>query len=592
MSSLFPRLMHKVLELTVSPMNNSYFDTAIEEIHNIMHSTECSLWSVNRNTTIDKKPKDKYGGFSTSVICRRIDGEYNSNKRRDYVHKLDIGLFRMVMETAGNHECFRCDRVKVEECRHRSMDFVNKLGLNDFISIPIHDQSSPEKIIAILELSFKERTISDGDCRRCATALKTFFTAAFQRHSMHQKDELQKEFNGGDVKSFFNHLINYEFKKIFDYQGSSFFIWDSYSNVFRPIASTDKKISYNDLEKAYSKDVKRTHTGRVGATGKPIISDKIGNYTWYEQIDCKPQTSMIVPILDPANFQNVIGIVRFLNKKNRKNPAIIDYFNDIDLNLIQQYAQYLSLIVYFYNKEQDQVNLISKLAHEFKTPANAISKSAKRLLDSIEKDDYDSLQKNLKHYLENIADFANVQRWQAESTLYSTRSQQQKTKYKVKECLLLDILFRGKSVARPIARLEGVRFDNIKIHPPLYKDLYLNVDETAFVIVLYNLLTNAIKYRYDDYPDSFHVDIWYKVSDVAVEIRVEDYGIGIEKKDKESIFQVGYRGERAMRESSSGFGVGLYVVKQIITDFGGNISVVRTEKPTTFEILLPKTLIA
>lgn len=157
------------------------------------------------------------------------------------------------------------------------------------------------------------------------------------------------------------------------------------------------------------------------------------------------------------------------------------------------------------------------------------------------------------------------------------------------------ILSRSRGVARPIARQEGVTLDNIRIFClRSYENLHLNVDETAFVIVFYNLLTNAIKYHNTQDPDSFQVTIWYTISGVdnnAVKIYVQDKGLGIDKKDKEAIFQVGYRGERAMRGSSSGFGVGLSVVKQIITDFGGRIRVKSHQHPTTFEISLPKSLI-
>lgn len=594
MGTLVSTLKDKLFDLTDMSMNNSFFSTAIKAIHLILHSTECSLWSINRNTTVGGEIKGKHSDLSTSVICRYNTEKYDIKRRTDYVHILERDLFNMVMDSANERGFFRGNRADVEKLSHQSMAFVNKFGLDDFISIPIPDRSDPEKIIALLELSFKEMIINNDECQECAKIIKSFFSTAFQRYSIYQKDELQKiygNFNGGDIKSFFNNLINIEFRKFFDYQGASFFIWDSYGNVFRPITSTDKTIAYNDPTKAYPKDNGLTHTGWVGTTGMPSISDEISNYLWYEHIEGEPKTLMIVPIIDPANTNNVIGIVRFLNKKNRNNPDIVDFFNDIDLNLIQSYSQYLSLIIYFYNKEQDQVNLISKVAHEFKTPANAIYKSATRLLDSIEDNDEESLQKNLKSYLDDIADYANIQLWQAESTLYVTRSQQQKTKYRAKKCSLLNILSKSRSVSRPIARQEGIRFDNIKIHPQSYDNLNLMVDETAFVIVFYNLLTNAIKYHDAEYPDSFHVDIRYTVSDVAVEILVEDWGIGVEKKDKDAIFQVGYRGERAMRENSSGFGVGLSVAKQVITDFGGIISIKCLQRPTTFEILLPKTLI-
>lgn len=390
-------------------------------------------------------------------------------------------------------------------------------------------------------------------------------------------------------------MIKTEFKKFFDYQGASFFIWDSYSNRFNLIATTDDSVDINNAKYSYSKGY--GSTGWVGARGLPIITDNIGDkYKWYEgenDIDSpKPKTSMIIPIKKPTNQEEVIGIMRFLNKRNRCNPDIIDYFNNIDLKMVLSYSKYLALTISFCIKNDEQVDTISKIAHEFKTPANAISKCATRLLEKIKDNDQETLNKNLKKYLTNIADFAEIQLWQADTFLFSTRKQHEKTKYCIQECSLNQILEKSKAVTRPIARQEGVECDNIEIHNQIGDDIFLRVDEKAFEIVFYNLLTNAVKYHDHEYPDSFHVDIFYTKSDVAVEIIIEDYGIGMEKKDKESIFQVGYRGERALRENISGFGIGLSIVQQIITDFGGAISVKKNQKPTSFEILLPKTLIS
>lgn len=594
MCKYVPKLKEALLELATKPMSGSLFDETVESIRNVLEAAECSLWSLNRNITEKSKTGDDKNPLSTSLLSRSVDVEYSFDKTSDFVHKLNKSFFGEVVKSVHN-ECYRCGLGDITIHKHKSMKFVNDLGLTDFIVIPVTDIYEKDNIVAIFEISYRESFIDDDGWQKCTPIIKTFFSTAFHRNNVLLNDNLQRvygQYEGGNFKSFYGNLINTEFKKFFDYEGSSFFIWDSYSNRFAPTATTDDSIDFNDSKYFYSKS--EGSTGWVGNTGKPIITDNIDidKCKWAEKTFHKAKTSMIIPIKHPANQSEVIGILRFLNKKNKCNPRFIDYFNEIDLKLVQSYAKSLSLIIYYYSKEEDQVNLISKLAHEFKTPANAIFKSTDRLLDSIKHEDYDLLKKNLEKYLVNISDFSQIQKWQAETTLYSTRKQQQRTRYKEKNCSLRNILKRSRDIVRPIARQEGVTFDNIEIHHPAGSDIFLQVDEDAFVIVFYNLLSNAIKYHVLDYPESFHVDIWYTESDVAVEILVDDYGIGMDKKDKESVFQMGYRGERAMRENATGFGVGLSVVQQIVTDFGGIVNVKSCKNPTSFEILLPKTLIS
>ena len=594
MCEYVPKLKEALLELATKPMSGFVFQETVESIRKVLDAAECSLWSLNRNITEKSKKGDDKNPMSTSLLSRSVYIDYSFRKTTDFVHNLNKSFFGEVVKSVQS-EYYRCGPGDISLYKHKSMKFVKDLNLSDFIVIPVTDIYDKDKLIAIFELSYKKSPINDDGWQKCTPIIRSFFSTAFHRNNVLLNDNLQRVFSqyeNGNLKSFYGNLINIEFRKFFDYQGSTFFIWDSYGNRFSPIATTDNSKDINDSRYSYSKG--EGSTGWVGNTGKPIITDKIdiNQCKWAEETANKAKTSMIVPIKHPANQNEIIGILRFLNKKNKCNPDVIDYFNGIDLKLVQSYAKYLSLIIYYYSKEEDQINLISKVAHEFKTPANAIYKSADRLLDSIKYEDEDSLKRYLKGYLENIADFAQIQKWQAETTLYSTRKQQQRTKYKVKNCSLRNILKRSRDVVRPIARLEDVKFDNIEIHHVYGIDIFLQVDEDAFVIVFYNLLTNAIKYHDHDYPESFHVDISYTESDVAVEIIVEDYGIGMEKKDKESIFQMGFRGERALSKNATGFGVGLSVAQQIITDFGGVISVKHCKNPTTFEILLPKTLIS
>lgn len=560
-------------------------------IFRLLRPTECSLWSINRNTTEDETIVEEKVRTSTSLICRKVDPNYDFTEREDFAHDLKSGFFSRITESANEKSgyYYRYGREQVEGFGHRSIKFVKERNLNDFIVIPITDN---EKIVALLEFSYDKEKIKNEEWGEIAPIICRFFSAVFNRYLIFQKQDLvdklikaHDKFRDISIESYFNHLITNVFRKFIDYQGASFFIWDSYHNRYNLITTTDKTVDTNTTEIFYTKD--EGHTGRVGATGLPCITDSIRkDCKWYEIRKEDAETAMIIPIASPSNPKNVIGVVRFVNKKNVVDYTFIDFFNDIDMELMMFASKYLSLAVDFFLKEEEQSNSISKLAHEFKTPANAIFKSADRLLDHIEDKAFTSIY--LTPYLINIRDFASSQIWQANSTLYLTRKR--KRKYNMKKCSLFEVLKKSRDVARPIARDYNVKLSNIVI-VPFDTTLSLNIDEAAFVIVFNNLLSNAIKYHNFQDPDSFYVSISCYKSKGVIKILVEDHGIGINVNEKESIFQVGFRGASAIKENSSGFGVGLSVVKQIVEDFGGTVSVINCKSPTTFEISFPNSLI-
>ncbi|MCY1020383.1 ATP-binding protein [Pyxidicoccus sp. MSG2] len=99
--------------------------------------------------------------------------------------------------------------------------------------------------------------------------------------------------------------------------------------------------------------------------------------------------------------------------------------------------------------------------------------------------------------------------------------------------------------------------------------------------VVANLVGNAIKYG-----EHRPVLVSARARDDRVWLMVQDQGPGIATKDRERIFQVF---ERAVRGTNiSGFGLGLYVTRQIIQAHGGSIQVEDTPGGgTTFVVELP-----
>jgi PAS domain S-box-containing protein len=99
--------------------------------------------------------------------------------------------------------------------------------------------------------------------------------------------------------------------------------------------------------------------------------------------------------------------------------------------------------------------------------------------------------------------------------------------------------------------------------------VHLHLDQEKIEHVLINLLSNAVKYSKKGMP----VTVGYTTNDSQVTVSVEDTGVGISESDIAEIFEPFYRSASIKDQHISGFGIGLYLCKEIVTMHQGEISV-------------------
>jgi signal transduction histidine kinase len=114
--------------------------------------------------------------------------------------------------------------------------------------------------------------------------------------------------------------------------------------------------------------------------------------------------------------------------------------------------------------------------------------------------------------------------------------------------------------------------------------LLIKGDELRLEQVLYNLLENAKKYS----PAGGTIDVRVARREDLACISVSDNGIGIPERDVPRLFDRFYRAGNADAPGLRGIGIGLFVVKEIVTLHGGRVEVESTEgQGSTFTIFLP-----
>ena len=98
-------------------------------------------------------------------------------------------------------------------------------------------------------------------------------------------------------------------------------------------------------------------------------------------------------------------------------------------------------------------------------------------------------------------------------------------------------------------------------------------------------MTNAVKYS----PPRTVITVTARGDGSSVRFEIADHGVGIRKEHLPRLFEKFYRADDPVVRRTAGTGLGLYIVRQLVTMLGGQIQVrSRAGKGTVFTVTLPR----
>ncbi len=110
------------------------------------------------------------------------------------------------------------------------------------------------------------------------------------------------------------------------------------------------------------------------------------------------------------------------------------------------------------------------------------------------------------------------------------------------------------------------------------------LDSEAIVLVLVNIMDNAIKFS----PDDKRIDISLKRQKNHIVLSITDHGIGISESEQNKIFDKFYRSESSLIHDTKGSGLGLSLVKHIMEVHHGRVTVQSKQNTgSTFSLIFP-----
>ena len=217
-------------------------------------------------------------------------------------------------------------------------------------------------------------------------------------------------------------------------------------------------------------------------------------------------------------------------------------------------------------REQAWREMAKQVAHEIKnplTPMRLTVQSFERRFDPTD----DKAKEKLKEFSQTL-----IQQIDVMSSIASAFSDFAKMPTQKKE--QLDVI----SVVKFALDIFSERY--IKYYPQ-EKELHANLDKTQLIRVITNLVKNAIQAVNVEENPLIEVKVFSE--DLNIKITVSDNGKGISDDLKDLIF------EPKFTTKSSGMGLGLGMIRNIIEAYKGTISFTSKEGlGTVFTVILPK----
>ena len=225
-----------------------------------------------------------------------------------------------------------------------------------------------------------------------------------------------------------------------------------------------------------------------------------------------------------------------------------------------------------FDKERE---FTSNASHELMTPISILQSNAENLM--MEEDISEEMQEKISSMMRTLNRLKKI----VHSLLYISRIENEqfaKTDTvhtrKVTEEVMEELSYRLET--------KSIRFTN-GISPGVK---VRQVNHDLFFQMIYNLINNAIRYNKEN--GTIHLSDQY-AEGKSYQLLIKDTGIGIKEEELATIFN---RFKKSGKERGEGFGLGLSIVKSIVSFHGFDIQVSsQYGEGTAFTIFIPANLV-
>lgn len=225
---------------------------------------------------------------------------------------------------------------------------------------------------------------------------------------------------------------------------------------------------------------------------------------------------------------------------------------------------------------EKKISFFTNISHEFRTPLTLIINPIK-----------DLLKKNPGEQIKNDGElnivYRNARRMLSlvDQLLLFRKAESGADAIKPSKVNLYDLAYEVYLCFVQQAKSQNINY----VFDCGNKNLEIYADREKLEIILYNLLSNALKYT----PARGCIKFVINGLPENIVIKVEDSGAGIPAETGQKLFDKFYKPERLKTTSKTGFGIGLFLVKHFTEQHNGTIAYESREgRGATFILTLQK----
>lgn len=261
--------------------------------------------------------------------------------------------------------------------------------------------------------------------------------------------------------------------------------------------------------------------------------------------------------------------IRILDPWWSTTGAYIVYF--ILVVLLFLITIYFTQLIVSKKSSDEQIEFFNNLTHEIRTPLTILLSSLETVDNTKNAESDSQVKKTITRLNALFEQMLNFKKATSATNLLKNVSKISLGKH-VKELA---------SNFKPLSDEQNIE---LKIFNE-WKDEVFYFDKETLNKILFNLISNAIKYTKKDGAICVNLK---ETSKNELLIEVQDTGIGIPKDQQKFILKRFYRARNVINSQKPGTGLGLMMVKSLVEKSNGTISFVSEEnKGTTFSVVIP-----
>jgi signal transduction histidine kinase len=236
---------------------------------------------------------------------------------------------------------------------------------------------------------------------------------------------------------------------------------------------------------------------------------------------------------------------------------------------------------------EQRMNFVSSVSHELKTPLTSILMYSEMLKSGMVKD-----QQNQQDYYHFIFDESERLSRLINNVLQLSKLSRNQEVVSP-EFVSIDVL-KNLTQAKVSTLISKNNFQlNFIIDEKIPANSQVFLDLDAFSQIVINLIDNAVKFynaaKIND-PQRQKIDVSFAFDQSPIKrlsFSIRDYGPGISNSQLDKIFELFFRGGNEMIRTTSGTGIGLALVHQLVIAQGGEIQVIREQQGVSFVLTFP-----